>query len=576
MRKKLKTGISALLLMSFVLSACTAGNGDAKSSENDVLSQEITVDENGRKMIGNMYLEGLPIVKEKETFTIFCDESIAEPQKIIYEMLEEETNIHVEVIGLPYEAAKEKLNILLNSGEYPDVIGGWILGDRDILVNGMQEGVFLQLDQMIAEYAPKIEEVLDLKGVRDTMTAPDGHIYTIPYVAAEPLTTFRPWINVEWLEKLGLEMPTTTEEFTEVLRRFKTDDPNGNGIQDEIPFSIDPDNKHIGLMAGYFGVDVTAWNQPRYYTLIDGKPVFSGQTEAFKEFMKWFAELSKEGLVDPELFTQDKGAWKAKGNKDLYGCAIAYNSGEFAVKDESPGVDKSKRRTAYDALPVLKSDYTDKPVFHRVSYESGKTKRNGKPEGGVTTFRTQAVITNKAKNPAMILRYYDNLFQPDNGAQATWGPIGIMIEKIGEGEYQYIDKETIPKDVQDKYAWQNMYNQSMPKYVQGSEQPLPAAGVAEEYEENDALIEEYQPYLNELFPKLWYSEEDMKRASIIETDIRTYMEKTIAEWATGQKDIDAEWENHLKALNDLGLQEWQTIIEKSYNQYLENQKKNES
>ena len=77
------------------------------------------------------------------------------------------------------------------------------------------------------------------------ITATDGHIYAFPWIEElgagkeniHSIDTF-PWINVEWLNNLGLDMPTNAEELKEVLLAFKNDDPNGNGQADEIPLSF--------------------------------------------------------------------------------------------------------------------------------------------------------------------------------------------------------------------------------------------------------------------------------------------------------------------------------------------------
>ena len=49
------------------------------------------------------------------------------------------------------------------------------------------------------------------------------------------LTPYRIWMNMKWLENLDLEVPTTSEELKDVLTAFATQDPNGNGVKDEIP-----------------------------------------------------------------------------------------------------------------------------------------------------------------------------------------------------------------------------------------------------------------------------------------------------------------------------------------------------
>lgn len=67
------------------------------------------------------------------------------------------------------------------------------------------------------------------------MTAPDGHIYTIPYVCTDTTVGYSPYINTKWLENVGMSTPTTTDEFEAVLKAFKEQDANGNGdASDEI------------------------------------------------------------------------------------------------------------------------------------------------------------------------------------------------------------------------------------------------------------------------------------------------------------------------------------------------------
>jgi hypothetical protein len=143
----------------------------------------------------------------------------------------------------------------------------------------------------------------------------NGHIYTIPYVLKAPAVPFNPYINQKWLQAVGKDMPTTTDELIEVLRAFRDEDPNGNGEKDEIPWSGDNFNGYLGLFAGWFGMPCPKSN----FTMVDGKLTFAANTESFKSAMKFFRQLNDEELLDPEFFTQDNAQWKAKGNQNLYG-----------------------------------------------------------------------------------------------------------------------------------------------------------------------------------------------------------------------------------------------------------------
>ena len=66
-----------------------------------------------------------------------------------------------------------------------------------------ESGVFIPLEDYFAEYCPRITEILDLPGVREEMTAPDGHIYAIPYVCDDTKVGYSPYINGRCLKKCG-------------------------------------------------------------------------------------------------------------------------------------------------------------------------------------------------------------------------------------------------------------------------------------------------------------------------------------------------------------------------------------
>ena len=173
----------------------------------------------------------LPLVANEgdASFSMFVDDSSANGEFVMMDELKKQTNVDVELRLFPYETATERLNLDLNSGDYADVIAGWTLSDNLILNYGVNQGVFVPLEEYFEKSCPKITEILNLKGVREKMTAPDGHIYSIPYVVEDDLVGYTPYINGQWLENLGLEMPTTTDEFEAVLQAFKDQDANGNG-----------------------------------------------------------------------------------------------------------------------------------------------------------------------------------------------------------------------------------------------------------------------------------------------------------------------------------------------------------
>jgi ABC-type glycerol-3-phosphate transport system substrate-binding protein len=133
------------------------------------------------------------------------------------------------------------------------------------------------------------------------MTGRDGHIYFYP-----GLDTSRAgetgqilWLNKNWLSKLSLPVPTTTEELRAVLLAFKTGDPNGNGTADEIPLcgSAYPYGQQcwINLISAFVFDDP---ENSRLYAE-NGEIVFAPETAGWRDAMIYLNRLYAEGLIDP-------------------------------------------------------------------------------------------------------------------------------------------------------------------------------------------------------------------------------------------------------------------------------------
>ena len=139
--------------------------------------------------------------------------------------------------------AGEKRQISLASGDYPDAyfLVPWVDGfSRNEILKYGQQGVLMPLEHLIDEHAPNLKKRFEEKpDWEQSVTAPDGHIYAITQWSECFHCSYpsKLWMNTTWLDALGLEQPTTTEELRTVLRAFKDGDPNGNGAADEVPLS---------------------------------------------------------------------------------------------------------------------------------------------------------------------------------------------------------------------------------------------------------------------------------------------------------------------------------------------------
>ena len=161
---------------------------------------------------------------------------------------------------------------------------------------------FLPLDDLIDQYMPNLKAAFEADpDFRNICLAADGKIYTLPKnLPCRPNVGLQFFLNRDWLDRLGLEMPDTLDELTEVLRAFKNEDANGNGDpNDEIPVSFTDFGgvytllQHMGIMG-----DANATSTNSYTMDKNGVATFMPVTEEFKQGVIWLRELFAEGIID--------------------------------------------------------------------------------------------------------------------------------------------------------------------------------------------------------------------------------------------------------------------------------------
>ena len=305
-------------ILSALLVTGTAGCGNSSSASSGTSSAPSQASSGGTAEVGTG-----PISQEKLTLHAFeyvlDNQSVDFPKMWYYEELEKETNIHIEwepVKGADWDT---KINLMFSSGEYPDMI---LRGDNtDIEEYGVSEGIIIPLDDYIADNMPNYSSRLHMNDVDKSLRASDGKMYYIGNLIAQNVNhEGNDYINKAWLDKLGLKIPKTVDELTEVLRAFRDGDPNGNGQKDELPMSGgDLINATQGVYTHFakFGVPL---NYNTYATVDkDNKVQFHGYYPGFRPACEWLHTLYQEGLFDPESITQDSNVWATKVNAGQVG-----------------------------------------------------------------------------------------------------------------------------------------------------------------------------------------------------------------------------------------------------------------
>ncbi|MBO9607136.1 MAG: extracellular solute-binding protein [Paenibacillaceae bacterium] len=198
------------------------------------------------------------------------------------------SGIEIVPIIAPVSQYEEKLNLLLASNESPDLFPG----ASDVYrIKGATQPITGLLDQ----YGSNIRKLWpkDWANAWPAVSDDKGQIWGVPIIPA--LAEKTAMIRTDWLKKVNLPMPTTMDEFENVLKAFKEKDPAGKG--QTIPLLVDLIGLNLGLSAGFMDVGYGNWLDK------DGKIKPAELHPGYKQFVAKMAEWYQKGYIYKETFT---------------------------------------------------------------------------------------------------------------------------------------------------------------------------------------------------------------------------------------------------------------------------------
>jgi len=463
-------------------------------------------------------------------------------EKEIVRDLEAATNVRILWEEIPWSGFAEKVNITLASGQLPDAILGPI--GSSIILNNLP--AFVPIQDMLDDYAPNVAAALrSIDGIESLNRYPDGNVYSLPYYTnyGGSLIASIMYINTTWLDALGLDMPETTEEFRAVLRAFKTQDPNGNGVADEIPLgfregrNIDY-NRGLGALFGSFGV----LENNLHLNVVDGEVQFASLQPGYLDALRYLNSLSEEGLLDPEGFTQSHEQYNAKGSSGLYGVFLV------------------------DYADILAGDYRDEyVVLPPMRGPRGDALWNIWNQGVPGVSLNHFSITRAAEQPEVLVRWIDYMnsslemkHRINYGEEGeTWqyfddGTWGLKTDRLPEGMNYAQYRQTTSFWVVAPVIYSK---DEMALYSQDTRMATHAA--------ESAVYGPYIPEESISTSHIMMPEENARNAELfadIDAHVMSFYATSVLEGVS-----DAQWQANLQRLRALNVDEYVSIYQGYYN-----------
>lgn len=539
MKKALSLSLAFIMLVSVLLTGCGGVNIEKKNQDNVTDQKEPVTNQ-----AGTSETQEFPL-KEKVTYTVVQNRAASyKPYQTLTawnEQFEKKSNIHIEWLDWGTgDAFTQKKKLAFSADDLPDAFYGGGITSIEYTNYGAQ-GLIIAINDMIEDNMPNFRKYTkEMPEILKQMTAPDGKIYGLPSfnLTGVVKTNDALLYNKIWLEKLGKEIPETTDEFYEYLKAVKAaGDLNENGKDDEIPFSFKFGDKIQGMHSfiGFSGVVLTTTN----FIVKDGKVAFAPSQPEFKNAIKYMNKLASEGLIDLEAFTMDVNAYnaKVKSKVPMVGACIGWSPDEYNAPIGSE---------IFVLGPPLRDPNGPEPVWQRRNMPLNRN--------------INFVITNKAKNPELLLKWADLHYEFDTSVQTFYGFYDKYIKKLGNGMFEEIMKPDGSAFTWDDKTVDVPGNYGLYIIPEGAVTFNKLSDKTRIKMETDAL---YEPYLEKEFfnEAAFYTPEESERISIISADVVPYFRKMIAKWIYNGG-IEEEWDAYLAELNKMGLQEWIEINQK--------------
>ncbi len=464
---------------------------------------------------------------------------------LILETIEERNNVTFDITTAPLSDWDQRRALLIGAGDAPHLIPVSYPGqEAQYVASGALLPVSDYLD-LLPNFSQKVEE-WDLGEEIDQLRQEDGKFYMLPGLLQSPRPDYTIAMRMDVLEELGLEQPTTWDEFAETLAAIK-EAKGGNYV-----FSDRwKGDALLQLAAPTFGT-VAGWGlAPTQWDAEAEEFVFPGATEGYREMVEYFAGLVEDGLMDPESFTQeDDTAFQKLANEQSF--AVTSNTQELLTG-----------RTALDT------------TLGAGSYELAKIRQPAGPAGDIfSNSRLQSGLMISAdaaedENFVAMMQFVDWLYYSDEGLEfSKWGVEGETFTKEGETRQLAPDVDwlglnpTATTDLRTDYGFMN----GVFMHEHGSSDELVRSLLPEEeiaWQESMADKERIP-----VAPPAPLDELEREQASLSETSLLDYVRQNTLAFITGQRDM-SEWDAYVSELEGQNLTAYMDIVNGAQQRYAE-------
>lgn len=554
MNKKILAAALAVAMLASLATSCGGSSSSSSSNGSTTTSSGATSTSTGSTSGDSdsyftMNEAGYPVLNEPATVSVVAFGTTPEgtgawetPNEIpFFQTQAERTGINFEWSYMTRAAWKEKVPIMIAGDDLPDVFLKSLFSDGELVKNG-QDGVIVDMTPYLEDYAPDFYKYASERDLLKYLTM-SGGLWGLPYIYdSEGIRLCKIFFNVDWLDAVGMEMPTNWDEIHDVLVAFRDNDANGNGdATDEIPFGAADVYDMFCMMSGEFGL-MNRGISMGYSLFLDADPSdASGNTmriwpmaDSMKDMLKLAKTYYEEGLVPTSFFDSDYGT--------IYSNAISEN-----------------QVGCHDQWATITGDYVDKYI----SMNNSPSELWSAVSGFLGT-KGGLVITKECEIPEAMVAWGNYMYTTQGAYDYFLGVEGESYIINDEGHTELTEQITNNPD--GLKSEQALLRYSI--YSGGANPGLLTDDTFKGGETYWTSLEGNDKFNGNVPDVIWervpLATDQSEAINNVKGDIDAVFQEYMAYFITGQKDIDADWQEYLDKMNAAGVETYLTNYQAAY------------
>lgn len=419
-------------------------------------------------------------------------------------------------------------------------------------LNLAEKKMILPINEIIEKYGDgTAKEFFENKAdfARKVTTAPDGNRYWISNVQAttyegKPASTCKlVAIRDDWLQKLGLPVPTTLEEFVSTLKAFQEKDANGNGVKDEIYATNTPEfdsgiSQWFGLPNARIAVDANT-----------GKVVSPWYMDGVKEYFAFMNRLIKEGLLDETLIGASGSVLNQMIAENKVGALCTYTLQTY-LEPSIVGVEDALYRPLEPIAAV-------EGIIPIISTEPSEL-----------AWGRWAVMS-ECEDLEGMAKFLDIICSERFATLSAWGIEGVTFEIKDNIETFIINQSDWEESARTgNCPGEQLWGRAMfPKmrFAPMESEINSVQEVKRQVQKNVIFYTPAIPNNNETYMAVPTKEEQIRLAEL-ETNFKTFSKELATDLMLGNRSLD-DWDTHIQQLKEAGLDEIMEIYQARFDRF---------